>query len=195
MNTFVFGLLALVVCAFCQNVGNQKQEYHLPMSVQTCNADGTCQSQQHSVTLDSNWRWTHATSGYQNCYTGNTWDAELCPDADTCTRNCAVDGVDYNDWNSPYGVHAEQNGLRMGFVTHGQYGTNDADHYKLLHLKNHKFRFEIDVSQLPCGFNVALYFVEMDADGGKSKYSTNKARARYGTHYCDAQYPHDLKCW
>ena len=33
----------------------------------------------------------------------------------------------------------------------------------------------------------------MDLDGGKAKYSTNKAGAKYGTGYCDAQCPRDLK--
>ena len=33
----------------------------------------------------------------------------------------------------------------------------------------------------------------MDEDGGLSKYSGNKAGAKYGTGYCDAQCPHDLK--
>ena len=33
----------------------------------------------------------------------------------------------------------------------------------------------------------------MDADGGAAKYSTNKGGAKYGTGYCDAQCPHDVK--
>jgi cellulose 1,4-beta-cellobiosidase len=33
----------------------------------------------------------------------------------------------------------------------------------------------------------------MDADGGVAKYPTNKAGAKYGTGYCDAQCPHDVK--
>ena len=37
-----------------------------------------------------------------------------------------------------------------------------------------EFTFDVDVSQLPCGLNGALYFVEMDKDGGKSKFPTNK---------------------
>ena len=37
-----------------------------------------------------------------------------------------------------------------------------------------EFTFDVDVSQLPCGLNGALYFVEMDEDGGKSKFPTNK---------------------
>ena len=39
----------------------------------------------------------------------------------------------------------------------------------------------------------ALYFVEMQKDGGVSEYSTNEAGAKYGTGYCDAQCPHDIK--
>jgi len=69
----------------------------------------------------------------------------------------------------------------------------DDSTYKLFHLKNQEFTFDVDVSNLPCGLNGALYFVEMDADGGLSKYPLNKAGAKYGTGYCDAQCPHDLK--
>lgn len=58
---------------------------------------------------------------------------------------------------------------------------------------NQEFTFDVDVSALPCGFNGALYFVSMDADGGLKKYSGNKAGAKYGTGYCDAQCPRDLK--
>jgi cellulose 1,4-beta-cellobiosidase len=58
---------------------------------------------------------------------------------------------------------------------------------------NHEFTFDVDLSNLPCGFNGALYFVSMDADGGLKKYSGNKAGAKYGTGYCDAQCPRDLK--
>ena len=49
------------------------------------------------------------------------------------------------------------------------------------------------MSNLPCGLNGAVYFVEMDADGGMAKYTTNKAGAKYGTGYCDTQCPHDIK--
>lgn len=42
-----------------------------------------------------------------------------------------------------------------------------------------------------CGLNGALYFVSMDLDGGASAYSN--AGPGYGTGYCDAQCPRDLK--
>ena len=92
--------------------------------------------------------------------------------------------------------------LKLNFVTHGPYSVNvgsrlylldSESQYMLLKLKNKEFTFDVDVSQLPCGLNGALYLVEMDADGGMSKYPGNKAGAKYGTGYCDAQCPHDIK--
>jgi cellulose 1,4-beta-cellobiosidase len=65
--------------------------------------------------------------------------------------------------------------------------------YQQFKLLNSEFTFDVDVSNLGCGLNGALYFVSMDADGGMSKYSTNKAGAKYGVGYCDAQCPRDLK--
>ena len=62
----------------------------------------------------------------------------------------------------------------------------------MFNLMNREFTFDVDDSTLDCGLNGALYFVEMDADGGLSKYPTNKAGAKYGTGYCDAQCPHDV---
>lgn len=37
------------------------------------------------------------------------------------------------------------------------------------------------LSQLPCGLNGAVYFSQMDADGGMARFPTNKAGAKYGT--------------
>ena len=47
------------------------------------------------------------------------------------------------------------------------------------YLLNKEFTFTIDTSNLPCGLNGALYFVEMQQDGGVSEYSTNEA-SRWG---------------
>jgi cellulose 1,4-beta-cellobiosidase len=49
------------------------------------------------------------------------------------------------------------------------------------------------MSNLPCGLNGAVYFSEMDQDGGMKRFSGNKAGAKYGTGYCDAQCPQDIK--
>ena len=74
--------------------------------------------------------------------------------------------------------------LTLAFVTNGPYSKNigsrvylleDDDTYQLFQLKNKEFAFDVDVSHLPCGLNGALYFVQMDADGGKAKYPGNEA--------------------
>ena len=64
--------------------------------------------------------------------------------------------------------------------------------YYMFKLKNKEFTFTVDVSELPCGLNGALYFVEMEQDGG-AHYPGNDAGAAFGTGYCDAQCPHDIK--
>ena len=65
--------------------------------------------------------------------------------------------------------------------------------YEIFKPLNQEFTFDVDVSNLPCGLNGALYFSEMSADGGLAAYSGNKAGAQYGTGYCDSQCPRDLK--
>merc|ERR1711992_519329 len=71
-------------------------------------------------------------------------------------------------------------------------GLDDDDSYKLFYLKNREFSLDIDVSKLECGMNGAMYFTEMDKHGGRG-LGKNNAGAKYGTGYCDAQCPHDVK--
>ena len=182
-----------------QQAGNQKPENHPPLPIQTCTKSGGCQTVQKNVVIDANWRWLHNTGGYTNCYTGTNWNTNYCPDGPTCARNCALDGADYpND----YGITTNGNALRINFVTKNQFATNvgarlyllDSEtEYMMFKLKNMEFTFDVDVSMLPCGTNGALYFIEMDGDGGMSKYPGNNAGAKFGTGYCDAQCPHDIK--
>jgi cellulose 1,4-beta-cellobiosidase len=63
------------------------------------------------------------------------------------------------------------------------------DEYQMFTLLNNEIAVDIDVSKVGCGLKASLYFVAMDADGGKSKHPTNLAGARYGTGYCDATCP------
>lgn len=82
--------------------------------------------------------------------------------------------------------------LQLSFVTGSNVGSrtylmDTESTYKIFKLKGNEFTFDVDVSQLNCGLNGALYFVTMDADGGMAKYPNNKAGAKYGTGYCDAQ--------
>lgn len=66
--------------AVAQQAGDSTAESHPSMPIQICTAPGACQTAADEVTLDSNWRWTHNVGGYTNCYTGNTWNDEFCPD-------------------------------------------------------------------------------------------------------------------
>ncbi|KAF9004464.1 family 7 glycoside hydrolase [Hymenopellis radicata] len=59
------------------------------------------------------------------------------------------------------------------------YLMQDQDNYQMFSLKNQEFTFDVDVSQLPC-------------DGGKAKYSTNKAGALWDW-ILHSQCPHDIK--
>ncbi|KAF8748799.1 glycoside hydrolase family 7 [Rhizoctonia solani] len=199
MNTAIFLSLALLGSVRAQQAGTATAETHPSLPWQKCTKSGGCVTQSSGkIVLDSNWRWVHTTSGYTNCYTGNTWDSTLCPDPTTCASNCALDGADYS---GTYGITTNGNALTLKFVTKTSttnvgsrvYLLADDSNYQMFKLKNQEFTFDADVSNLPCGLNGALYFSEMSADGGMSEYPGNKAGAKYGTGYCDAQCPKDIK--
>ncbi|KAI0141416.1 1,4-beta-D-glucan cellobiohydrolase B [Pestalotiopsis sp. NC0098] len=190
---------ALIAAVRAQQACTLTTETHPSMSWSTCTAAGSCTTKAGSVTVDANWRWTHAVANSTNCYTGNEWDASLCPDGETCATNCCLDGADYS---GTYGVTTSGDALSLTFVTEGQYSTNigsrlylmDTDTaYQGFTLLGNEFTFDVDVSGLGCGLNGAVYFVSMDLDGGSSEFPTNTAGAKYGTGYCDSQCPSDVK--
>ncbi|RBR08204.1 uncharacterized protein FIESC28_10396 [Fusarium coffeatum] len=188
---------ALIATVRAQQVCSLTTESKPALTWSKCTSSG-CTNVKGSVTIDANWRWTHQTSGSTNCYTGNKWDTSICTSGKTCAEKCCVDGADYA---STYGITSSGNQLSLSFVTKSQ-GTNigsrtylmeDENNYQMFQLLGNEFTFDVDVSNIGCGLNGALYFVSMDADGGKSKYPGNKAGAKYGTGYCDAQCPRDVK--
>lgn len=191
-------LAATARLAHAQKACTSTTETKPSLSWSTCTTDAGCTDTTSDVTIDANWRWTHDVDGYDNCYTGNTWDADLCPDDETCATNCCVDGADYE---TTYGISSSGDALTLSFVTTSAqtnigsrtFLMGSDDEYQTFELLGKEFTFDVDVSGLPCGLNGALYFVAMDADGGLSKYSGNEAGAAYGTGYCDAQCPRDLK--
>ncbi|KAF9486146.1 cellobiohydrolase I [Pholiota conissans] len=195
---FVSLVLASVV--FGQQVGTYQAETHPKLAWQKCTKSGGCATQSAgAIVLDSNWRWVHKTGTYTNCYTGNTWDSSICANDKTCASNCALEGADYT---ATYGITVSGNALTMKFVTNNSNGKNIGSRvyllasdtkYQMFKLLNQEFSFDVDVSQLPCGLNGALYFSAMDEDGGTARFSTNKAGAKYGTGYCDSQCPRDIK--
>ncbi|ERS95138.1 hypothetical protein HMPREF1624_08348 [Sporothrix schenckii ATCC 58251] len=196
-----FAAVVFATAVYGQQVGTLTAEKHPSMAIQSCTASG-CTKEDTTVVLDANWRWTHVTSGYTNCYDGNTWNATACPDGKTCAANCAIDGADYE---KTYGISTPSDGaLKLQFVTKNENGANvgsrvyltaggDGSKYRMFNLLNKEFTFDVDVSNLPCGLNGAVYFSEMLEDGGLSAYPGNKAGAQYGTGYCDSQCPRDIK--
>ena len=175
-----------------QQAGHFENEEKPTIALKECTNSGGCTTTNAKVTLDSNWRWVHETSGYKNCYTGNKWTSDKCsPSSDPgqCAQNCALEGVSADKYLNTYGVEQVNNGVKINFVTEHQYGTNvgarlyimeNDDKYKMFYLKNREFAIDIDVSNLFCGMNGAMYFVEMDAYGGKG-LNNNQAGAKYGT--------------
>jgi len=185
--------------AMAQQPGTQQAEVHPEMWMQVdCTSSG-CDWQKGSVVLDANWRWVNKEG--QNCYLNDdTWDPATCSDPLTCAQNCAVDGADYS---GTYGIstNSRKDGVDLKFVTESKYSTNygsrlyvmdSDDTYKMFRMKNKEFTFTADMSNLPCGLNGAVYFVEMDQRGDWDG-NGNTAGAKYGTGYCDAQCPHDEK--
>ncbi|KAJ3129694.1 Exoglucanase 1 [Nowakowskiella sp. JEL0407] len=202
MKSTIFSAIAasaFATLAAAQQVGTNTAETHPSLQVSTCTKSGGCVTKTQSIVLDGNWRWLHRTSDLTNCYDGNSWNTSICPDGKTCAQNCAIEGADYS---GTYGITTSGNSLSLKLVTKGTYGTNIGSRvylmdsqtsYQLFKLKNKEFTFDVDVSNIGCGINGALYLVDMPADGGMSTQPNNKAGAKYGTGYCDAQCPHDIK--
>ncbi|KAL8393746.1 hypothetical protein RB595_003477 [Gaeumannomyces hyphopodioides] len=193
-----FFLASLLAAAKAQQVGTQTTETHPKMTWQKCTGKASCSNVNGEVTIDSNWRWLHTTSGTTNCYDGNKWTS-ACKSSSDCTSKCALEGADYS---KTYGATTSGNSLSLKFVTKHEYGTNigsrfylmnGATKYQMFTLLNNEFTFDVDLSTIECGLNSALYFVAMEEDGGMKTYSSNKAGAKYGTGYCDAQCARDLK--
>ena len=183
--------LALLVAVDAQQRGTVHPEVHPSLPIQKCTGSGssaTCTPVDTMIVLDANWRWLHSTGSDTDCY-NNAWDATLCPDGKTCADNCALDGADYAN---TYGITTSGDALTLNLVTGSNVGTrayllaNDTRNY-MFKLKNQELSFDVDLSSVGCGLNSALYFVQMDEDGGTSKHPSNKAGAKYGTGYCDAQ--------
>jgi len=196
VGTICFGWLGI---ARAQQVGHYEKEQGPTVTLKECTDTG-CTQREMTMTLDANWRWVHKTSGYENCYTGNKWDG--CSDNEQCARDCALEGVSEEKYQSTYGISQISDGVRLNFVTEHKYGVNvgsrlymldeSGENYKMFYLKNREFAMTFDVSHAECGMNGAMYFIEMDEKGGKGR-GNNQAGAKYGTGYCDAQCPHDIK--
>ena len=178
--------------AAAQQIGTAVPEHHPKLPTQKCTLRGGCKTVQTSVVLDAFSRSLHKIGDTK---TGCTLGSDLCTDAATCGKNCALEGIDY----AAHGLVTKGDALTMNQwrkAADGSYTTvsprayllaeNEKD-YEDFKLLNAELSFDVDVSKLVCGMNGALYFSEMEMDGGRSRL--NPAGAAYGTGYCDAQCP------
>ena len=144
---------------------------------------------QTSLVIDSNWRWIHNKGGYINCY-DQSWNKQFCPDPVTCAKNCELEGVDLKDYKDTYGVTTSGNSATLKYVTGSNVGSRlyvldeDKKRYKGFNLVNRELVYDIDMKDVPCGLNGAIYSVEMTLNG---------YLADYGVGYGDAQMPTDIK--
>lgn len=152
---------------------------YLSNSIHTGTIDEHPQFGKYKLVLDANWRWVHFNGNYQNCYDGD-WKCDNCDD-------CILEGIAKNKYDETYGIREKNNGIELQFVTKSNVGSRlyllDNNKYVFPNLINSQISFNIDLSELPCSLNSAVYLVEMK--------STNLDI--YGVGYGDAQCPTDIK--
>jgi cellulose 1,4-beta-cellobiosidase len=191
MTLFTCTLFYLASCGFAQLAGKVKKNEFPPFPMTEMG-----KTLQTSLVLDANWRWVHNKGGYTNCY-DQSWNKQFCPDPVTCSLNCQLEGVELKDYKDIYGVTTSGNSATLRYVTGSNVGSRlyvldeDKKKYKGFNLVNRELVYDIDMSQVPCGLNGALYFVEVALDGGLN--DLNRAGAAFGTGYSDAQCPKDIK--
>ncbi|KAA0201485.1 Glycosyl Hydrolase 7 [Hyalella azteca] len=199
--------LLLLACCFVaivnsQNAGELTPEYHPPLIIQSCDASG-CQPENTGIVIDADTRRLYSVADNSvSCYTGSGWNPVLCPDGQTCAQNCAIDGFTQDEYNNRFGISTSGSALRLAYLTQSEMGMNigsrtyllgEDNNYRLFYLKNRELSVTFDYSTTTCGMDAGVYFLAMDGDGGMSRYPDNKAGAKYGTGYCDAQCPHYLR--
>jgi cellulose 1,4-beta-cellobiosidase len=170
-------------------------EVHPKLPFQKCTKSG-CVSQNGAVVIDSEWREITDADGNSCLKNADAWDSSVCDGPEDCAAKCQLNGFDY----ATASVSTSGNAVRLGFVNpDGSIGSRvylfdeDTGKYVNFPMVNKELTFDVDTSTLGCGTNGALYFSEMYLDGGMSKFPANKAGAKYGTGYCDAQCPRDGK--
>lgn len=187
------GLLLLAGTAInAQQIGNFTPEVHPKLPTQHCTKDKGCVTKNTFLVIDALSRNLHFKDDMSVSCNTKPLNKTICPDAETCAKNCVLEGADYTS----LGVLTAGSSmtLRMYVFNGKEYQTvsprlyllgEDKKTYQMLQLNNQELTYDVDVSQLGCGMNGALYLSEMEASGGRS--ALNPAGAFMGTGYCDAQ--------
>lgn len=185
-SLFIVGLTGLSFAAG-QSIG-RKPEVHPRLTTRKCTTYGGCTIQDTSVVLDA---LSHPImKNGKPCLDSS---GELSPAAGPTVDDyaeCAIEGADY----AAHGVYTRGDSMhmRMYLPINGSNKLDDVSprvylldptgqEYSYLQLLNQEFTFMVDVSNLPCGMNGALYLSAMTITGGRS--ALNPAGATYGTGY------------
>jgi cellulose 1,4-beta-cellobiosidase len=136
----------------------------------------------------------HVKDETKNCYDGNLWSDKLCPDGPTCGKNCVIEGAYYQH---TLVVDASGDGVTLTFVTHGWCSTNvGMGLYVLQERKSRQiekvFMFSVYARTCRAARTVCSTLCKGPARRDFVVYG-HRASAKYGTGYCGAQYPSDLK--
>lgn len=155
MYSKLAAISALVATVKAQQACTLNTESKPSLEWSTCTAAGSCTTTTGSVVMDANWRWVHDVNSSTNCYTGNTWDTDICDTDATCAEDCCLDGADYS---STYGVTSSGDALTLDFVKTNSNGENvgsrlylmgSDSEYQMFTLLGNEFTFDVDVSDLP----------------------------------------------
>ncbi|SPO00989.1 related to Endo-beta-1,4-glucanase celB [Cephalotrichum gorgonifer] len=185
-------LPGLLLGAAAQQIGTAIPELHPRFPTYRCTVADGCVERQTSLVTDALTREFHAVDDPSISCSTRPFNEAICPDEVTCAQNCALEGIDYGG----IGVMTRGNALTMRQYLFNGTGydavtprvyllAEDEENYEMMKLVNQELSFDVDISQLACGMNGALYLSEMFENGGKS--DSNPAGAAYGTGYCDAQ--------
>lgn len=156
------------------------------LSYERCNLAEGCKRLEGNITIDVNWRRVISNQNPDRlCYRNDTWDNKICKTPTRCQENCVVEGV--SDYDASFGVKAfgaDGEGVSLRLVTNAPslenphqnatvigsrfYHVDRDGKYLLWKLNGLEFSFDVDVSELPCALNGALYFSEMSPNGGSA---------------------------
>ncbi|KAK4182055.1 putative endo-beta-1,4-glucanase celB [Podospora australis] len=179
-----------------QHIGTLVPERHPSFPTQLCTASEECTTRQTFLVADALTRHFHAISDPSiSCASFETIsNATLCPDAATCAKNCALEGVEYGSKGvSAVGSAVTMRQYLFDGTTHRSVSprlyllAEGGEEYEMLRLLNQELAVDVDVSQLGCGMNGAVYLSEMEVTGNRDEERGNTAGAGYGVGYCDAQ--------
>ncbi|KAF4975681.1 hypothetical protein FZEAL_7571 [Fusarium zealandicum] len=167
-------------------------EVHPRLDTFRCTVREGCKKHTNYLVVDSSQHPIHQATNDGHCGEwGNAANATACPDAESCAKNCIIEGI--SDYRT-HGVITSGSEVRLQQLYRNTTVSpriylleENQEQYDMLYLTGGEFTFDVEMDKLPCGMNSALYLSEMRQDGGKGLSPHNKAGPYYGTGYCDAQ--------